>query len=192
MLRARTLAQWESDHRPVATLKPGKPDSPPLDWEWERKAARWYALVVVLLACLGVWQIQEDRNHQALVRAEQQRRAMLALELEPAPTVGYGPKQRQKDGKWTSTWVVAGAGDATYDGTYRRSGVFNGWPAYTNGRRWLWRYVEGNWLLTDELGVAAPEAPYSSCPGELPANPWVALVTTGSSWWPMGPSQPSD
>lgn len=190
MLRARTLAEWEADHRPVETFPPEKQESPPLDWEWERRAAKWYALVVVVVGCLTMWQVKEDQHHRALVRARKQQDDLRLLQLQPAPTVAPGPRQRQKGGKSLPTWVVKGAGDAGYDGTYRECGVLHGKPAYTNGRKWLWCYTEGNWLLTDRLGVADPDAPYGSCPGELPANPWVALAPTKPPTWLAAP-QPS-
>ncbi|MEN6545849.1 MAG: hypothetical protein ABFE07_07410 [Armatimonadia bacterium] len=175
MLKARTLAEWEAEHSPVEAFTPDRPESPPLDWQWERRAVKWYALVVLLLACPVLWQVREEHQRQVFVRREQQRKAMLTLELQPPPTVARGPAERRSGGGSAGTWVVTGAGDATYNGTYRKRGALNGQPAYTNGSKWLW-YIGGHWLLTEEPGVADPDAPYGSSPGELPGNPWVPLL----------------
>jgi hypothetical protein len=75
-------------------------------------------------------------------------------------------------------YLVSGAGDSSYNGTYTQSGTYNSKAAYTNGSRWIfWETMGGSrWAMnTSKSDMAIPYEGGSS--GSTP--------TTGA--WSIGP-----
>ena len=73
-----------------------------------------------------------------------------------------------------ASWIVSGAGNAGYDGTYLETGVYGGKPAYTNGTKWLfwayYAYVSANcWNLASVLGAPDPGG-YHALDADLPGT----------------------
>lgn len=78
--------------------------------------------------------------------------------------------------KGMASWLVEGAGDATYNGTYTESGTYNGEPAYTNGTRWLAKSPDGTrWTLCTAPDYADG---YLTDGATLPGNPWSVIGGT--------------
>lgn len=85
-------------------------------------------------------------------------------------------EQRAEDlaGLGEHVWLVAGAGDKSYDGAYRRCGTFGDAPVFTNGKRFLvYRVIgpDGLWMLTP--GPDPSAMAYRARPAwYLPSDPW--------------------
>lgn len=83
---------------------------------------------------------------------------------------GWAAGYAKGEVKSMASWLVEGAGDASYNGTYTESGTYNGKPAYTNGTRWLANSPDGTrWTLCTATGLADG---YLSDGDSLPGNPW--------------------
>lgn len=96
------------------------------------------------------------------------------VNFSPAPVVKPGPVAVYH-GQRAATWIVTGAGDATFNGLYARDGVFNGRPCYTNGRRWLFYFNTGDhWAMDYEMRSVLPDFPYTCRGNQLPGE-WKAL-----------------
>jgi len=95
-------------------------------------------------------------------------------------TWGLVPEQAYSGGG--SGWIVSGAGDTSYNGTYIQNGTFNGKPAYEKqgGGRWLYfGYYDCAmsyfWTLNvNKYNGCDPfmDAPYYDGTGEAPSGSW--------------------
>ena len=99
--------------------------------------------------------------------------------LAPAPKLRRVMVKR--GGDKVPNYVATGAGDPLYNGTYVESGTYDGYPAYTNGSRWLFWYGSMWALAPSTASVSA----YESSVGALPANPWATGMEGGT---PPAPS----
>lgn len=163
-----------------------------------------FAVLVVVALGLCVWLTQTEAGRRAGGIPEPEAAAVETARvggIAPAPTVFKW--QAVHRGVLMSVWIVSGAGDETYNGTYAESGTYNGQPAYTNGSRWLFLCAIGWWVLDatksekpvdnypyygPSIGTIAgewqtedgtPPAPTVAAGGTLPNWPW--------DWWWDGP-----
>jgi len=76
-------------------------------------------------------------------------------------------------------WVVKGAGNSSFNGTYIETGTYQGKPYYTFGSstRYLLWDGSGNWVLNTYLGGSAPY--YQGTGTDLPANDWYTTIDIG-------------
>jgi hypothetical protein len=103
--------------------------------------------------------------------------------IGPAPTLKRGPTQAVGHHK-KATWIVSGAGDNSYNGTYVEvPGGFVNRPG-----RYLYREpFLATWALSPTLGSPGG-AMYTGGSKELPGNPWTSWLR-----WPdlIGEAAPS-
>jgi hypothetical protein len=148
----------------------------------------WELVIMVVVTGLLGWallvaQHRTVEEQASRARDEAYSAALQRERLSPAPMVRKGkPVKAIVNGKRQimATWIVSGAGDSSYNGTYTESGTFSGQPKYTNGLRWLWYEGTSMWLLSDvdNIGNASLFCAYSSTGGTLPANPWGTEIAT--------------
>lgn len=168
-----------------------------------------YALVVVVLAA---WFVGWAGGHDAHRGDDLPPDVAAAVEELRDGKVGVEPAEPLKELKPGMSWEVTGAGDATYNGTYSESGTYNGYPAYTNGSRWLWYdTLAGNiWVMSQNKGdISSDYYNGASLPGswsvglgtapapmvaeyvEPPTPPDPNDTTTKRTGWIPGPLSPT-
>lgn len=129
-------------------------------------------LAVLLVAGAGLGRIVNPGMLRPRAWTPQQA-ALPHCNFSPAPVVEPGPPIIDH-GQRVPTWIVRGAGDDTFDGTYRPAGTFDCRPCYTNGHCWLFYFSPGKqWALNYDMRAPMPEFPYA-CREELPGK-WSAL-----------------
>lgn len=131
-------------------------------------------LVLLALALGGALWWQGAQNARAAEAAAAQ--AMAAAPhagAPPAPIVRKGRAVKVK-GKSMASWIVSGAGDSTYNGTYTPSGTYGDYPLYTNANgRVLYYGGMYGWILGPATSGTAPPEGWAYEGGDaLPANPW--------------------
>ena len=110
-----------------------------------------------------------------------------ARDFGPAPKLRRG-KTKVVRGKRMSSWIVSGAGDGSYNGTYSQVGTetFNGQPVYRlagspTGKALWYGYAGGDYYsLSPSPGGGPGSIVYASAVAVLPANPWVVVHEDGS------------
>lgn len=124
----------------------------------------WVAVAVITVAFVGpaygpgLWQAAWEPYNAAWWQAGYE--------------AGLQAGQAATGAKGMASWLVEGAGDATYNGTYTESGTYNGKSAYTNGSRWLWwDSAIVAWFLSSAKGTWDAYGTYAGG-DDLPANPW--------------------
>ena len=156
--------------------------------KWDR--VRWAFVVVALLGSASVI-LSKDRYNQRIrwqmwVESDSDSRIV----RQPVTWASVGRQVRiggqrlcarlpqrttRKVQATAMAWIVTGAGDNSYNGTYNESGTYNGQPAYTNGSRWLWEYG-GVWNISASKGHAEGEGWYQSATDVLPST-WAQGTT---------------
>lgn len=142
---------------------PAQPETPPLTWaqflaQCEREDAAYKAFA--------------KQNDAPARRFENESDRLNFSEPKTAK------KTTQKRSGIMADYLVSGAGDSSYNGTYTQSGTYNSKAAYTNGSRWIfWETMGGSrWAMnTSKSDMAIPYEGGSS--GSTP--------TTGA--WSIGP-----
>jgi hypothetical protein len=142
---------------------PAQPETPPLTWaqflaQCEREDAAYKAFA--------------KQNDEPARRIENESDRLNFSEPKTAK------KTTQKRSGIMADYLVSGAGDSSYNGTYTQSGTYNSKAAYTNGSRWIfWETMGGSrWAMnTSKSDMAIPYEGGSS--GSTP--------TTGA--WSIGP-----
>lgn len=174
-------------------------------WTWLDRVLIGAVVLIVLVGVVGSLvrpdPFQPNKHDQPPVGA-----VLWQTGVPPAPTVVLGGR-RKVGGGIVSSWLVSGAGDPSYNGIYNPSGTHNGYPAYTNGSRWLYyTNMIGDWMLPGwVLGVDLTEGfntPYSTYATELPglwhltgvppANPAPIAPAPTVTAGPTGPDWPWD
>lgn len=69
-------------------------------------------------------------------------------------------------------WIVSGAGDGNYNGSYTAAGTHNGKPYYTKAAPVRYLFWEGtHWYVDNALAISGTGY-QSAAVADLPANPW--------------------
>lgn len=112
-------------------------------------------LVALVIALLCVYLPDEGAPEQRMAPEALPPDVVAQLnELSRGPEPAEPPKEMEPG----MSWVVSGAGDSAYNGTYVESGTYNGQPAYTNGSKWLWwDTLLPGWVLSAATGDISPD-----------------------------------